>query len=74
MGRLLFGYFLLAKQEKVTSRRATPGDLVWFKKRNHFAAIATGEPSRNFSDGRTTTFSPTATFPITSTNSPIFIP
>ncbi len=27
LGRLLFGYFLLAKQEKVTSRRATPGDV-----------------------------------------------
>lgn len=26
-GRLLFGYFFLAKQEKVTSRRATPGKL-----------------------------------------------
>ena len=24
-GRLFFGYFLLAKQKKVTSRRATPG-------------------------------------------------
>jgi hypothetical protein len=24
---LLFGYFLLAKQEKVTSRRATPGEV-----------------------------------------------
>ena len=26
-GRLFFGYFLLAKQKKVTSRRATPGQL-----------------------------------------------
>jgi len=26
MGRLFFGYFLLAKQKKVTSCRATPGD------------------------------------------------
>jgi hypothetical protein len=26
-GRLLFGYFFLAKQEKVTSRRATPDKL-----------------------------------------------
>jgi hypothetical protein len=26
-GRLLFGYFLLAKQEKVTGRRATPAKL-----------------------------------------------
>src|SRR5437867_9489257 len=27
-GRLFFGYFLLAKQKKVTSRRATPGRVV----------------------------------------------
>ena len=26
-GRLFFGYFLLAKQKKVTRRRATPGNL-----------------------------------------------
>ena len=27
-GRLFFGYFLLAKQKKVTSRRAPPGNHV----------------------------------------------
>ena len=27
-GRLFFGYFLLAKQKKVTSRRAPPGRVV----------------------------------------------
>jgi hypothetical protein len=27
LGRLFFGYFILAKQKKVTSRRATPGEL-----------------------------------------------
>jgi hypothetical protein len=26
-GRFLFGYFLLAKQEKVTGRRANPGEV-----------------------------------------------
>ena len=29
-GRLLFGYFILAKQEKVTSCRATPGGVDLF--------------------------------------------
>jgi hypothetical protein len=28
-GRLFFGYFILAKQKKVTSCRATPGEVVF---------------------------------------------
>src|SRR3989338_11636687 len=45
-GGIFFGYFLLAAQKKVTSRRAAPGEFSWFKNGQEQRSAVVPPPAR----------------------------